>query len=79
LTSDAQLYVGFHRAMIERGFLMMPANLKRNSLTAAHSDEDIARMLQAAEDVLGGFARARIRPDSRRGLEATIPVGEVSA
>ena len=79
LTSDAELYVGFHRAMIDRGFLMLPLNLKRNSLTASHSDEDIARMLQAAEDVLGGFARARIRPDSRRGVDVHVPVGEATA
>ena len=56
LTNDAELYVAFHRGMIERGFLMLPLNLKRNHLTAAHSDEDVARMLQAAEDVLGGLA-----------------------
>jgi glutamate-1-semialdehyde 2,1-aminomutase len=66
LTSDAELYVGFHRAMIDRGFLMLPLNLKRNSLTAAHSDEDIARFLQAAEDVLDEFARKRARPGSAR-------------
>ena len=59
LTSDAELYVAFHRGMTERGFLMLPLNLKRNHLTAAHSDEDVARMLQAAEDVLGGLARPR--------------------
>lgn len=56
LTSDAELYVAFHRGMTERGFLMLPLNLKRNHLMAAHSDEDVARMLQAAEDVLGRLA-----------------------
>ena len=56
LTSDAELYVAFHRGMTERGFLMLPLNLKRNHLMAAHSDEDVSRMLQAAEDVLGGTA-----------------------
>jgi glutamate-1-semialdehyde 2,1-aminomutase len=56
LTSDADLYVAFHRGMTERGFLMLPLNLKRNHLMAAHTDEDVARMLQAAEDVLRGLA-----------------------
>ena len=62
LTSDAELYVGYHREMTERGFLMLPLNLKRNHLTASHSDEDVARMLQASEDVLGMLAARRTRP-----------------
>ena len=70
LTSDAELYVAFHRGMTERGFLMLPLNLKRNHLMAAHSDEDVARMLQAAEDVLGGLARPRGRPRLARPLPA---------
>jgi hypothetical protein len=43
---------------------MLPLNLKRNHLMAAHSDEDVARMLQAAEDVLRGLASKRpsLRP-----------------
>lgn len=59
LTSDAELYVAFHQGMTDRGFLMLPLNLKRNHLMAAHSDEDVARMLQAAEDVLGQLAASR--------------------
>jgi glutamate-1-semialdehyde 2,1-aminomutase len=62
LTNDAELYVGFHREMTERGFLMLPLNLKRNHLMAAHTDEDVARMLQAAEDVLRMLAARRNRP-----------------
>jgi glutamate-1-semialdehyde 2,1-aminomutase len=76
LTSDAELYVGFHREMTERGFLMLPLNLKRNHLMASHSDEDVARMLQAAEDVLGGFARRRTRPTA---AAATRPAAAAPA
>jgi glutamate-1-semialdehyde 2,1-aminomutase len=61
LTSDAELYVGYHRAMTERGFLMLPLNLKRNHLMAAHTDEDVARMLDASEDVLRTLATRRRR------------------
>jgi glutamate-1-semialdehyde 2,1-aminomutase len=61
LTSDADLYVAFHRGMTERGFLMLPLNLKRNHLMAAHTDEDVARMLQAAEDVLRELATYGVR------------------
>ena len=64
LTSDADKYVAFHRGMTERGFLMLPLNLKRNHLMAAHSDEDVSRLLQAAEDVVTGIARRPSRPGS---------------
>ena len=59
LLNDAEMYVGFHRGMIERGFLMPPWNLKRNHVMAAHTDGDIDRMLQAADDVLTQLARRR--------------------
>lgn len=56
LTNDGKLYEAFHRGMIDRGFYMLPLNLKRNHLTAAHSAEDVDRTLEAAEDVLAGLA-----------------------
>jgi len=65
LTNDAELYVAFHRQMTERGFLMLPLNLKRNHLTAAHTRDDVARTLQAAEDVLRLLAARRGRAGSR--------------
>ena len=57
LRSDAARYQAFHRGMIERGFFMLPMNLKRNHISAAHTEEDIDRTLNAAEDVLTGLAR----------------------
>lgn len=45
-------YVAFHRAMTERGFLMLPLALKRNHISGAHTDEDVARTLEAARDAL---------------------------
>jgi glutamate-1-semialdehyde 2,1-aminomutase len=71
LTSDASLYVAFHRGMIERGFLMPPLNLKRNHLTAAHTADDVDRTLQAAEDTLTDLARSRHGASSGRVLSAT--------
>jgi glutamate-1-semialdehyde 2,1-aminomutase len=62
LTSDADLYVGLHRGLIDRGFLTVPLNLKRNHISAAHTDEDIARTLDAAEDTLAELAAKRVRP-----------------
>jgi glutamate-1-semialdehyde 2,1-aminomutase len=74
LTSDAERYVGFHRGMLERGFLMLPLNLKRNHLTAAHSAEDVDRTLQAAEDVLADLA-ARPRTGAMTVSTAGARVG----
>jgi glutamate-1-semialdehyde 2,1-aminomutase len=71
LTSDADLYVAFHRGMTERGFLMLPLNLKRNHLMAAHTDEDVARMLQAAEDVLRELATYGVRRSSSSRVAAS--------
>jgi glutamate-1-semialdehyde 2,1-aminomutase len=62
LTNDAELYVAFHRGLTDRGFLTVPINLKRNHISAAHTDDDIARTLQAAEDTLSGLAARRVRP-----------------
>jgi len=74
LTSDAELYVGLHRGLIDRGFLTVPLNLKRNHITAAHTDEDIARTLQAAEDTLTELAARRTRPG-----QAAAPAGVTPA
>ena len=62
LTNDAELYVAFHRGLTDRGFLTVPINLKRNHISAAHTDDDIARTLQAAEDTLSELAARRVRP-----------------
>jgi glutamate-1-semialdehyde 2,1-aminomutase len=60
LRNDAGLYVQFHRKMIDKGFLMMPLNLKRNHLMAAHTDADIDRALDAANDVISDMARTAV-------------------
>ena len=67
LTSDKDLYVRFQAGMTDRGFLMLPLNLKRNHLNAAHTAEDVDRALGAAEDVLTELAARR----PRRSVAAT--------
>jgi glutamate-1-semialdehyde 2,1-aminomutase len=57
LTNDAERYVAFHQGMTDRGFLMLPLNLKRNHISAAHTVEDIDRTLDAADEVLTAIAR----------------------
>jgi glutamate-1-semialdehyde 2,1-aminomutase len=59
LLNDAELYVGFHRGMIDRGFFMLPLNLKRNHFNASHTDTDVDRTLEAAADTLQMLAGQR--------------------
>jgi len=56
LMSDPGLYIGFHRGMIERGFFMLPMNLKRNHVMAAHTESDVDLTLEAAAEVLSELA-----------------------
>ncbi len=52
LRNNSEMDVRFRREMVERGFFMLPMALKRNHISAAHSDDDISRTLEAADDVL---------------------------
>ena len=56
LRCDGARYVAFHRGMIERGIFMLPMNLKRNNLSAAHTDADVDRTLEEADAVLAALA-----------------------
>lgn len=55
LRNDVTKFVSYRRAMIDRGFYMLPVNLKRNHISLAHTDEDVDRTLEAAEEVLTTF------------------------
>jgi len=57
LRNDAAMDLRFRRGMMERGCFCLPLPLKRNHISAAHSDEDLAHTLQAAEDVLKAMSR----------------------
>lgn len=52
LRDNDEAYVAFHRRMTDRGFLMLPLALKRNHISAAHTEEDVDRTLEAAREVL---------------------------
>lgn len=56
LDNDAELDVRFRRGMIDRGFFLLPMALKRNHISAAHTQEDVDRTLNAAEAVLKRLA-----------------------
>jgi glutamate-1-semialdehyde 2,1-aminomutase len=56
LRNNVDRFVAFRLGMIERGVYMLPVNLKRNHISLAHTDADIDRTLEAAEDVLRQIA-----------------------
>ncbi len=59
LRNDDEMYLDFHRGMLERGFYMLPMALKRNHISAAHTESDIDRTLEAADEVLTALAHGR--------------------
>ena len=59
LRNDDELYIDFHRGMLDRGFYMLPMALKRNHISAAHTEADIDRTLEAADEVLTALAQGR--------------------
>jgi glutamate-1-semialdehyde 2,1-aminomutase len=56
--NDDRFDLASRQGMVDRGFLMLPIALKRNHVSASHTEEDIDRTLQAAEDVLRDLLRS---------------------
>lgn len=52
LRNDTSKDVAFRSAMVERGIFMLPVALKRNHISAAHTEAEIDRTLETAETVL---------------------------
>ena len=52
LRSDAGRFIDYRERLIARGIFEMPANLKRGHISYSHTEADIDRTLQIAEDVL---------------------------
>ena len=52
-TADLSKFGKFHRGMLERGIYLAPSQFEAGFTSLAHTDEDIAKTLNAAEDVLG--------------------------
>lgn len=55
LRNDTAMDVAFRRGMCDRGIFMLPAALKRNHISAAHTDDDIDCTLETAREVLTGL------------------------
>jgi glutamate-1-semialdehyde 2,1-aminomutase len=50
--NDAVRFLDYRRRMIERGVFLIPSNLKRGHIGFSHTEQDVDRTLQIAEDVL---------------------------
>ncbi len=55
LRNDDARDIAFRSGMCERGIFMIPTALKRNHVSAAHTEADIDRTLEAARKVLKGM------------------------
>ena len=49
LPNDAALFGGYRRRLIKRGVFELPANLKRNHISYAHTDDHVDRLVAATE------------------------------
>ena len=54
--SDEKKYRRFQEALFQKGILWSTSNFSHPSVTAAFTDEDINRFLQASEEILAGLA-----------------------
>jgi glutamate-1-semialdehyde 2,1-aminomutase len=50
--SDTQKFAGFFREMLARGIFLPPSQFEAWFVSAAHSDADIERTLEAAQESL---------------------------
>jgi glutamate-1-semialdehyde 2,1-aminomutase len=57
LKNDTQADLWFRRTMCEHGIFMVPTAIKRNHVSAAHTDADIDRTLDTAAKVLRQLPR----------------------
>jgi glutamate-1-semialdehyde 2,1-aminomutase len=57
LRNDTAMDLRFRKEMIRRGIFMLPVAMKRNHLTASHTERDLAETLNAAEDVFRTLAQ----------------------
>jgi glutamate-1-semialdehyde 2,1-aminomutase len=52
LRNDTALFLRYRRELIERGVFEMPESLGRSHISAAHTEEDVDRALEVAEEAL---------------------------
>lgn len=58
LRNDSELFVRYRKELIERGVFMIPQNLRRNFLSAAHTEEDVLQVIEKSREVLSSIQNA---------------------
>lgn len=71
LRNDADFFVRYRQECIARGVFLLPMNIKRNHVSFAHTDADIDRTLQVAEDAVQALLRQGVRPEPSGALAVT--------
>ena len=66
LRNDTELFMRYRRELIARGVFEMPESLGRSHIGAAHTDDDVDRTLEVAEEAL----RAALDQRARAGQAA---------
>lgn len=52
LSNDTETYTEYRWEMVDRGIMTVPKDIRRNYLTASHTEEDVQRTIEAAEESL---------------------------
>jgi glutamate-1-semialdehyde 2,1-aminomutase len=53
LKADTKMYAAFFREMLKRGVYLPPSQFESVFLSAAHTEEDVEKTLEAAESAAG--------------------------
>ena len=61
LRNDTELFMRYRRELIARGVFEMPESLGRSHISAAHTEADVDRSLEIAEEALRAALDARAR------------------
>ncbi len=61
LRNDNELFMAYRRELIERGIFEMPESLGRSHVSNSHTDDDVDRSLEAAEESLRAALDTRAR------------------
>jgi len=51
--SDTDRYAAYFRSMLDRGIFLAPSQYEAMFVSAAHSDDDLAATIEAAQETLG--------------------------
>lgn len=57
---DTELAASFQRGLVERGIFVVPDGISRGCLSVSHTDEDIDRVLEAAEGAMADGIGAKL-------------------